>query len=52
MMTHTVGITEALCGFQMVFQPLDGRDIVVTHLPGDVRHFAIIRGGLVHLNVL
>lgn len=35
-MTHSVGITEALCGFQMVFQHLDGRDIVVTHLPGEV----------------
>lgn len=35
-MTHSVGITEALCGFQLVFQHLDGRDIVVTHLPGDV----------------
>ena len=37
-MTHSVGITEALCGFQMVFQHLDGRDIVVTHLPGEVRY--------------
>ena len=45
-MTHTVGITEALCGFQMVFQHLDGRDIVVTHLPGDVRHFAISGEGM------
>ena len=36
-MTHSVDITEALCGFQMVFQHLDGRDIVVTHLPGEAR---------------
>lgn len=35
-MSHSVGITEALCGFQMVFKHLDGREIVVTHLPGEV----------------
>jgi len=35
-MTHSIGITEALCGFQFTFKHLDGREVVVTHLPGEV----------------
>lgn len=35
-MSHTLSLTEALCGFQMVIKHLDGRDIVIKHPPGVV----------------
>ncbi|EEC12572.1 dnaJ homolog subfamily A member 2 [Ixodes scapularis] len=35
-MSHSVTLTEALCGFEMVLKHLDGRDIVIKHPPGSV----------------
>lgn len=32
----TITLTEALCGFQSVVTQLDGRSLVITHLPGEV----------------
>ena len=37
-MTKTIGLTEALCGFQFVIRHLDGRDLVVANPPGEVVH--------------
>lgn len=33
---HTVTLTEALCGFNFVVHHLDGRDLLIKHLPGQV----------------
>lgn len=35
-MTHTVMLTEALCGFSFVVHHLDGRDLLIKHNPGQV----------------
>ncbi|XP_076448890.1 dnaJ homolog subfamily A member 2-like [Babylonia areolata] len=35
-LTKTIGLTEALCGFSFVVRQLDGRDLVVSHPPGEV----------------
>lgn len=43
-MTHTVSLTEALCGFEMVLKHLDGRDIVVKEVPGMVIKPRSIKG--------
>lgn len=37
-MTHSIGLAEALCGFQFVIKHLDGRDLVVSNPPGEVVH--------------
>jgi len=34
--THKLGMTEALCGMQFVVQQLDGRDLILRNLPGNV----------------
>ena len=34
--SKTIGLTEALCGFQIVVRQLDGRDLVITNDAGDV----------------
>lgn len=31
-----IQLVEALCGFQKVIRSLDDRDLVITHLPGEV----------------
>lgn len=35
-MSHTINITESLCGFKMVIQHLDGRSLILTHPAGEV----------------
>lgn len=35
-MTHKLGITEALCGMQIVVRQLDGRDLVLRNVSGNV----------------
>jgi DnaJ family protein A protein 2 len=34
--THTIGLTEALCGFEFTIQHLDGRYMVIRNPPGNV----------------
>lgn len=46
-MTHTVSLTEALCGFQLLVKHLDGRDILVKHPAGQ-----IIKPGLLSCNLI
>ncbi|XP_023225961.1 dnaJ homolog subfamily A member 2-like [Centruroides sculpturatus] len=43
-MTHKVNLTEALCGFNIVIQHLDGRDIVMKNPPGDVIEPGTVKG--------
>ena len=52
-MTRTISLTEALCGFAFVIRHLDGRDLVMRHpvgspiiKPGDIR--AIVNEGMPH----
>lgn len=33
---HSLGITEALCGFEFTIRQLDGRDLVIRNPPGNV----------------
>lgn len=35
-MSHSVTLTEALCGFSILIRHLDGRDLLVKHPPGQV----------------
>jgi len=35
-MTMQLMLTEALCGFKKLIKTLDDRDLLITHLPGDV----------------
>lgn len=43
-MTHSVTLTEALCGFEMVLKHLDGRDIVIREARGSVIKPRCIKG--------
>ncbi|KFM60612.1 DnaJ-like protein subfamily A member 2, partial [Stegodyphus mimosarum] len=43
-MSHTLTLTEALCGFCMVIKHLDGRNIVVKHAPGEVIEPGSVKG--------
>jgi DnaJ family protein A protein 2 len=33
---HTLGLTEALCGFEFILSHLDGRQLLIKSLPGEV----------------
>ncbi|XP_070576010.1 dnaJ homolog subfamily A member 2-like [Ptychodera flava] len=35
-MTHSIGLTEALCGFQFIVKHLDNREICVRYPPGNI----------------
>ena len=35
-MSHTINITEALCGFKLVITHLDGRSLVLNNAAGDI----------------
>ncbi|XP_046542388.1 dnaJ homolog subfamily A member 2-like [Haliotis rubra] len=41
--THTIGLTEALCGFHFSLKHLDGRELVIKNPPGDVIHPGMIK---------
>lgn len=41
--THTINITEALCGFKLVIQHLDGRSLVLNSPAGDILSPGTIR---------
>lgn len=43
-MTHRVNLTEALCGFNIVIQHLDGRDLVMKNPPGEVIEPGTVKG--------
>ncbi|GLH15975.1 hypothetical protein R5R35_005639 [Gryllus longicercus] len=43
-MTHTISLTEALCGFTMTVRHLDGRDLLVKHPMGQIVKPADIKG--------
>ncbi|KAF2896899.1 hypothetical protein ILUMI_09286 [Ignelater luminosus] len=35
-LSHTITLTEALCGFAFVVRQLDGRDLLIKHSPGEI----------------
>lgn len=43
-MSHTLNITEALCGFKLVVKHLDGRSLVLNQAPGEFIAPSTIRG--------
>ncbi|GFS47339.1 dnaJ homolog subfamily A member 2 [Trichonephila clavipes] len=43
-MTHSLALVEALCGFCLIIKHLDGRDLVVRQVPGDVIQPGCIKG--------
>lgn len=43
-MSHSVTLTEALCGFEMVLKHLDGRDLIIREVPGIVIKPRSIKG--------
>ncbi|XP_035679341.1 dnaJ homolog subfamily A member 2-like [Branchiostoma floridae] len=43
-LTHTVGLTEALCGFTLNVKHLDGRNLAIKYPPGSVIEPGCIRG--------
>ena len=34
--THTLSLTEALCGFEFTIKQLDGRDLLIKNPPGTI----------------
>lgn len=36
LLEHTLGLTEALCGFRMAVQHLDGRVLLLKYKPGEI----------------
>ncbi|GFU37189.1 dnaJ homolog subfamily A member 2 [Nephila pilipes] len=43
-MTHSLALVEALCGFCLIIKHLDGRDLVVRQVPGEVIQPGCIKG--------
>ncbi|XP_013776656.1 dnaJ homolog subfamily A member 2-like [Limulus polyphemus] len=43
-MSHKINLTEALCGFSVAVKHLDGRDLIIRHLPGEVIKPGTLKG--------